>query len=96
MFILIPLIIIFLSFSYINVNENIGIYTEVSLYLLMIFVSIISIILYKNIQNNLIQQENNKIRLEIVELKEKLKKSTDEVLINSIKHKIKLRESEII
>ncbi len=96
MFVLIPLIIIFLSIAYINLNENISIYLEIFLYILMIAVTTLSVILYKNIQINLKEQENNKIRLEIYQLKQKLINCTNEKLINSIKHKIKSRQNELI
>jgi len=96
MFILIPLIIIFLSSSYLYVNDNISVLTEVILYILMIITSIVSVILYKNIKINMKQQEDNQIRLEIYELEKKLLNiKKDEKLINSIKHKIEQRKEEL-
>ncbi|MEA3383421.1 MAG: hypothetical protein U9Q20_01920 [Campylobacterota bacterium] len=96
MFVLIPLVIVFLSLSYIYVNDNLSIYTQIGLYILMITVSIISIVIYKKIKYNMKEQDNNQIRLEILELEKKLKTSTDKTLLNSIKQKIKQREKEIL
>ena len=96
MFILIPLIIIFLSSSYLYVNEDLSVFTQIFHYILMISISIVSIVLYKNIKKNMEQQEYNKIKLEIFELEKKLQNSTDEKDKNSIKNKIELRKKELI
>ena len=90
MFILIPLIIIFLSLSYLKLNDDISIYTTIFLYILMGTTLFISLFLYKKIQDDIKQQEINAIQLDINHLIIKLDKTEDaenqELLIKQIEH----------
>ncbi|MEA2050961.1 MAG: hypothetical protein U9O56_09560 [Campylobacterota bacterium] len=62
----------------------------------MFIVSYIFLKLYKNIKQNMKEQDNNQIRLEINQLEKKLKNTKDLKEINSLKNKINLRKDEII
>ena len=95
MFIIVPLIIIFVCSSYLYVNE-LSITTTISIYGFEIVTIISTIWLYKKIQNDLDMQEDNKIRKEIIILNTRLKNSKDAVLIKSTKQKILKLEKELL
>ena len=95
MFLLIPGIIIFLCFSYIKFNPDISIFTQSLLYSFMVLVLFTTYKIYKNIQNNIVVQEKNKIQNEINQIFKKLSKEQDEKKINILKHKIEKLQQEI-
>lgn len=72
MFILIPLILIFFAVAYLQVMEDISIYTEVFIYCFIVLVIFISFYTLRFIQNDMKKQELNNILLEINKLKQKL------------------------
>ena len=93
MFIIIPAIIVFLCAAYLSLNE-VSIYTEIFVYLLVITTITVSIYIYKQIQKNLIQQELNSIQREINSLDNKLINTKDEKIKTTLKSKIELLEKE--
>ncbi|MEA2017169.1 MAG: hypothetical protein U9N59_01865 [Campylobacterota bacterium] len=95
MFILIPSIIIFLCISYLQINDNVGITTQIVLYILMLITIIISLLLYKKVKKDIITQDLNSIHIEIKRLTNKIENSTDEKIILGLNHKIKLLKDEI-
>ena len=94
MFILVPLALLFLCFAYLNLNVH-GLYTEIFVYSLMIFIIFSTYLLYSKIQNNIKQQEINIINLEILELEDKVKKEIDTIKKDNYLHKISKLKSEI-
>lgn len=94
MFILIPMIIVFLCSAYIYTNE-VGVVTQIFLYSFMGFVVFLSLYLYKKIQQDLKQQEINKINQEIQTLTTKLNNTDDKNIKNHISSQIKALESDI-
>ncbi len=93
MFVIVPLIIIFLLSSYLYVNE-VSVTVQITLYSLIVGVIFISLYLYRSIQNNLKQQEINSIQVEINILKAKKEKIDNEKEKEYIVHKIELLEEE--
>jgi|GEM_PF-4610092 len=95
MFILIPTIIIFLSLSYLHLNDDVGITTEIVLYLLMLTTTLISLYLYKKVKNDMNIQDVNSIKIEIQRLTQKLDSTKEENIKLGLIRKIKLLEQEI-
>ena len=95
MFVIVPLIIIFLCLSYLYINET-SIYTDIFIYSLILLTSFISIYLYKKIQADLKQQEKNAIQLEINDLLHKLQNTNDEKIILSYEHKLDNLKKELM
>lgn len=95
MFILIPTIIIFLCFSYLEINDNVGVTTQIVLYSLMLITIVTSLLLYKKVQKDLKKQDLNSIYIEINRLTKKIENSTDEKIILGLNHKINLLKDEI-
>ena len=95
MFILIPTIIIFLCISYLQINDDVGITTQIILYFLMLTTILISLGLYRKVKKDINLQEINSILIEIKRLNEKINNSTDEKIILGLKYKIELLEKEI-
>ncbi len=94
MFILIPTIIIFLCFSYLQINDNVGITTQIILYILMLITIFISLFLYKKVKKDMNLQDINSITIEIQRLNEKIDNTTDEKIILGLQHKIQLLKKE--
>jgi hypothetical protein len=88
MFILIPIVIIFLASAYIYANDDISIYLEIFIYIFIAFIAFASLYITKFIKNDLKQQEKNITILEINKLKIQLKNTKDEKIQQSILHKI--------
>ena len=95
MFILIPLILIFLAIAYLQVTQDITIYTKISVYLFIAFVIFISLYLAKIIKKDLIKQEINNIQLNINKLKQKLINTEDEREQKGFKNEIKILYKEL-
>jgi len=95
MFVIVPLIIIFLCLSYLYINET-SIYTDIFIYSLILLTSFISMYLYKKIQADLKQQEKNAIQLEINDLLHKLQNTNDEKIILSYEHKLDNLKKELM
>lgn len=96
MFILIPTIIIFLSLSYLHLNDDVGITTEIILYLVMISTVFISLNLYKKVKNDMNIQDINSIKIEIQRLTKKLNSTDKENIKLGLMRKIELLKQEII
>jgi hypothetical protein len=96
MFILIPTIIIFLSLSHLHLNNDVGITTEIILYLLMISTIFISLHLYKKVKNDMNIQDINSIKIEIQRLTKKLNSTKEENIKLGLMRKIELLQEEII
>jgi septal ring factor EnvC (AmiA/AmiB activator) len=94
MFIIVPLIIIFLSTSYIYLNQT-SILTDILVYIFDIAIVALTIWLYKKVQQDLKLQEINKLKEEIGQLETKLKNSTDEQHIKSFNHKISVLKNDL-
>ena len=94
MFILIPTIIIFLCFSYLQINDNVGITTQIILYILMLITTFISLFLYKKVKKDMNLQDINSITIEIQRLNEKIDNTTNEKIILGLQHKIQLLKKE--
>jgi len=95
MFVIVPLIIIFLCLSYLYVNQT-SIFTDIIVYGIILLTSFISIFLYKKVQEDLKQQEKNSIQLEINELLHKLENCSDEKVIKSYEHKLENLKKELM
>lgn len=78
MAILIPLAIIFLAFSYLQLNEEVSNFEYIVVYTIIVFTIFISLFTYRRLKQNLKQQEINQIILEIKELEKKLLDEKDE------------------
>ena len=94
MFILIPVIFIFLLLSYIYLN-NLSKFTQGFIYILIVIIILISSYLYKKIKNDLKQQEINALDAELLTLKKKLQTTEDEKEKNTVKRKINSVKEEI-
>ena len=94
MFILIPTIIIFLCISYLQINDDVGMTTQIILYILMAFTIFISLSLYKKVKNDMNLQDINSINIEIIRLNTKIENTSDKKVILGLKHKIKILEEE--
>ena len=95
MFILIPTIIIFLSLSYLHLNNDVGITTQIVLYLVMISTAFISLYLYKKVKNDMNIQDINSIIIEIQRLTQKLNSTKEENIKLGLMRKIELLQQEI-
>ncbi|MEA3497995.1 MAG: hypothetical protein U9R16_02935 [Campylobacterota bacterium] len=95
MFILIPTIIIFLCLSYLQLNDNVAIYTQVVLYIIMIITVLISLSLYKKVKKDMSLQDINSIKIEIQRLNDKLKTQKDEKIKLGLIKKIEILKEEI-
>jgi hypothetical protein len=93
MFIIVPLIIIFLCLSYLYTNETTMI-IDILIYGTILATIFTSLFLYKKVQNDLKQQELNSILIEINRIKELLQNSSDPKVIQSLNHKIEQLENE--
>ena len=96
MFILIPTIIIFLSLSHLHLNNDVGITTQIVLYLVMISTAFISLYLYKKVKNDMNIQDINSIKIEIQRLTKKLNSTKEENIKLGLMRKIELLQEEII
>ena len=94
MFVIVPLIIIFLCLSYLYINET-SIYIDIFIYSIISLTSFISIYLYKKIQEDLNKQEKNAIQIEINNLLHKLQNTNDEKIILSYEHKLQNLKKEL-
>ena len=88
MFILIPLAIIFFSFTYLKVNEDISTFAYIVVYAIIVLTIIFTIYIYKKLKQDSKIQDINSLKLEINELIYRIKKCED-------KNKIKLLEKRI-
>ena len=95
MFILIPTIIIFLSLSYLYLNDDVGIATQIILYSLMVVTIFISLSLYKKVKKDMKIQDINSIKIEIQRLTDKLNTTEKENVKLGLIKKIELLEDEI-
>lgn len=96
MFIIIPLILIFLLFSYLQLNDDVSFELTMTIYGLMVGIVYLSFIISKKIQKDFKEQERNAIIIELNHLQKKLSNETDEKLIHLYKHKIEMLEEELI
>ncbi len=94
MFILIPLIFIFLLFSYLQINNDVSLYTEIFIYCLIILIIVISFYLAKKIKADMHQQELNTILIEINRLKHKLNGISDDIQREGIINEINILTKE--
>ena len=93
MFVIVPLIIIFLCLSYLYINET-TLYIDIIIYGIIGLTAFTSLFLYKKIQKDLRQQEKNNIQLEINSLLHKLEKESDEKIILLYEHKLEVLKKE--
>lgn len=71
MFIILPLIIIFLLYSYLVFNDT-SLFVEIIIYSLILLVVIVSYLTYKKIKSDMKIQEKNSILLEIQEVENRM------------------------
>jgi Ca2+/Na+ antiporter len=95
MFIIIPLIFIFLLFSYLQINDDVSFELTMTIYGLMIAIAYFSYVIFKKVKNDFKVQERNTIIAELNHLQQKLSKETDEKLIHTYKHKIEMLQEEL-
>ena len=95
MFILIPTIIIFLSLSYLYLNDDVSMLIEILLSLLMLSTIFISLSLYKKVKKDMNIQDINSIKIEIQRLTDKLNATEKENVKLGLIKKIELLEDEI-
>ena len=87
MFTIVPLIIIFLCSAYIYLND-VSFIVTVLIYIFEIGLVTGSFYLYKKIKQDLDDQEINKLKQEIYELKQKIQNTDDDILKKSLENKI--------
>jgi len=87
MFTIVPLIIIFLCSAYLYLN-NVSFIVTILIYIFEVSLVVGSFYLYKKIKQDLDDQEINKIKQEINDLKKRKNSSDDEILKNSLENKI--------
>lgn len=93
MFILVPSIVIFLSFSYLWLKEEPTVIEYTIIYSIIFLTVAGSFKLYINIKRNIKQLEQNKILAEIEQLKKQLSKETEDITKQHINKKLlKLKE----
>ena len=96
MFILIPLILIFLSVAYLQIAQDITILTYISVYLFIVFVIFISFYLAKIIKLDFLKQESNNIQIRINELESKLLNTDDIKQQKGLRNEINILNLELI
>ncbi len=96
MFIIIPLILIFLLFSYLQINDDVSFELTMTIYGLMIAIVYFSYVIFKKVKKDFKAQERNAIIVELNHLQKKLSKETDEKLIHTYKHKIEMLQEELV
>jgi hypothetical protein len=94
MFLLIPVIIIFLLLTYVYLNEM-SIYGQILVYGFCLFIVVATYLLYKGIKKDMLQQERNKIENEILTLKKRARTTTIQENKIAFEQKIKLLEDEL-
>ena len=94
MFIIVPLILIFLLFSYMKLN-NLSLFGEIVIYVLMVLIVYVSYYLFKKIKNDYKIQQQNTIKIEIQELEKKLHTTKDEQSKKAYIHKIDQLKKEL-
>lgn len=77
MVILIPSVIIFLAFSYLQLADDVTLFEKIIVYLIIISTILISIKLYKGIKKDIKQQQINGAIIEIKKLESLLLKKED-------------------
>ena len=95
MFIIIPFIIIFVLFAYLQINDNLSTLDIVITYGLMIITVIISLVTYIKIKNDFKEQEKNSLILEIYKLRKKHDHSENKDLKEKYQQKIDILEEEL-
>jgi hypothetical protein len=95
LFIIVPLIIIFLAFAYLELNENISLIEEIIVYSIVVGVVFISIRLYNKVKNDVKLQEINALKFEYNELINKFNQSNDEEYKKNLNIKIENIKKEI-
>ncbi len=95
MFILIPIVIIFLALSYLQLNPDVSLVVEIFVYFLILGVIIISVLITKAIKRDLKKQDYNQTILEISRLKEELQHTSNTQRILGLKNEISKLEEEI-
>jgi uncharacterized membrane protein len=94
MFILIPVIIIFLLLTYLYLNE-VGLVGQVFIYSLVFFVVAISLFLYKSIKKDMLQQKIHRLEADVLALEKKIMQTSDEIRKKQILNKIEQLQQEI-
>lgn len=94
MFIIVPIIIIFLLFSYLHLND-VTFIGEMVVYFLILSVVLLSIFIYKKVKNDYKIQQQNTIKQEIATLQMKLLQTTEENIKKSYLHKIEMLHKEL-
>lgn len=94
MFIIVPLIIIFLAFAYLELNDNVSLLEKIVVYSIVLGVIAISIRLYTKIKNDVAIQELNALKFEYNELMNKYKQSKDEEYKKNLNIKIEKIKKE--
>ena len=87
MFIIVPVIIIFLCGAYLYLNKTTFL-IKIIIYSIIILIFLGTILLYKFIKKDLKQQEKNEIQLQINQLLKALENEQDKRIINSTLNKI--------
>jgi amino acid permease len=95
LFIIVPLIIIFLAFAYLELNENISLIEEIIVYSIVVGVVFISIRLYNKVKNDVKLQEINALRFEYNELMNNYNQNKDEEYKKNLTIKIEKIKKEI-
>jgi len=95
MFILIPLVIVFLAYGYLQMNENSGLFVEIIVYTIIALTIVFSYILYKKFKEDLIQQDINSLKVEINSIIARIKKSSNEEEKKLLEQRIHKLERQI-
>lgn len=95
MFLIIPIIIVFLATSYLYLNPELSILMKFIVYFFILLTIATSFYIYKHIKHSLSLQEKNKIQHEINNIFKKLSKEKDETKIQLYKKQIEKLQQEI-
>jgi len=95
MFILIPLVIIFFAYSYLQLNEDLSNFEYIVAYTIIIFTIWFSFKIYKKLKDDSKLQDINSLKQEINVLILRIKQNKDEKQIKLLEKRINIIQKEI-
>ena len=95
MFIIIPLIFIFLAVAFLQINPTLSLVVKVLVYIFIFLVIAITMFITKKIKDDIKIQEINQTILAVKKLKKQLLNTTDKQKILGLKNEIEKLENEI-
>ena len=95
MFILIPLVIIFFAYAYLQLNEDLSNFEYIVVYTIIIFTIWFSFKIYKKLKDDSKLQDINSLKQEINVLILRIKQNKDEKQIKLLEKRINIIQKEI-